>query len=189
MLQWGPPLGRERDGVGEVAEWGRSVASMGPATGAGKGRSDPATALGARRSLQWGPPLGRERDARTRWRVCQRSGASMGPATGAGKGHHDPHHTEPHDIRFNGARHWGGKGTNNASQPRSSGVPRFNGARHWGGKGTRRRWTMASPSIGLQWGPPLGRERDVGYEGGSVVNVLLQWGPPLGRERDRARGP
>ena len=182
---------------------------MGPATGAGKGHAGSGTTGVA--AIH----------------------ASMGPATGAGKGPLQQERRRGVCEGFNGARHWGGKGTRKRCV-RSLPVRSFNGARHWGGKGTpitvrvypsrdlasmgpatgagkgptaRPLVTMAEPA--LQWGPPLGRERDeprgqgpspapcsfngARHWGGKGTAPprrrqaragRLQWGPPLGRERD-----
>ncbi len=101
----------------------------------GKGTPRPMVLLAHHERLQWGPPLGRERDSA--------SASALAISR----------------FRFNGARHWGGKGTSTQSTVLLN-RRCFNGARHWGGKGT------------------------VVELGGEVLNVQLQWGPPLGRERD-----
>ncbi len=136
-------------------------ASMGPATGAGKGpvngKAGPLMPQGFNGARHWGG----KGTPHSRAGTAPRSGASMGPATGAGKGlRWHLRRRNALRLRFNGARHWGGKGTRPAHPPASSLPSRFNGARHWGGKGTDGCRVGWADDAELQWGPPLGRERD-----------------------------
>ncbi len=188
MLQWGPPLGRERDIPQLVTDTVAAWASMGPATGAGKGRVLETLYDKKKEKLQWGPPLGRERDLVRDNKRLDVVKLQWGPPLGRERDLNSTRSDRTKAVfRFNGARHWGGKGTRHSGRSGGGRCRRFNGARHWGGKGTCPTAFLPLGRALLQWGPPLGRERDL-YSPSDSTEIArqLQWGPPLGRERDVA---
>ncbi len=170
-----------------VTSWrNRSDASMGPATGAGKGQSL-ARAYGFDvNRLQWGPPLGRERDPPRRLCVPAIGGASMGPATGAGKGLRDASRDGVGEVAASmGPATGAGKGRRRRGAIGLRRSDRFNGARHWGGKGTGDRDGRHTAGCNASMGPATGAGKGpTRPTSPRALTCLLQWGPPLGRERD-----